>query len=258
MPYAELPGVRLWYSDSGGSGPPVVCMHAAFGTTESWVGQLPAFTAAGYRFIAYDRRNWGRSQDGSTDEQPRTGSEDLQGLLDLLGLDRIHLVGAAAGGVGALEYALAHPERLRSVVIADCIGGVQDPDYLAVQERLRAPEIQALPAELRALSAGYRGTNPEGTQRWLEIEHASRQEPGGRPGQRSPKRLMLALLETLSMPVLVLAGEADLATPPALMRLLAAHIPHCQFATVPEAGHAAFWEQPEIWNRLVLNFIGQH
>jgi len=42
------------------------------------------------------------------------------------------------------------------------------------------------------------------------------------------------------------------------MRMLAAHIPHCQFVTVPEAGHAAFWEQPEVWNRLVLEFLGQH
>jgi pimeloyl-ACP methyl ester carboxylesterase len=58
--------------------------------------------------------------------------------------------------------------------------------------------------------------------------------------------------------VLVLVGEADLLSPPALMRMLAAHIPKCQFATVPEAGHAAFWEQPEVWSRLVLDFLGQH
>jgi pimeloyl-ACP methyl ester carboxylesterase len=56
----------------------------------------------------------------------------------------------------------------------------------------------------------------------------------------------------------VLVGEADLLSPPALMRLLVEHIPHCQFVRVPEAGHAAFWEQPESWNRLVLEFVGQH
>lgn len=258
MPYADLPAIRLWYNDSGGNGEPVVCMHAASGTTESWVAQLSAFTTVGYRFIAYDRRNWGRSQDGSPEEQPRTVSEDLLSLLDLLAIDRIHLIGTAAGGVGALDFALAHPERLRSLVIADCIGGVQDPEYLAVQQRLRPPEIQALPVELRELSAGYRGTNPGGTERWLEIERASRQEPGGRPGQRASDRMTLALVETLSMPVLVLVGEADLVTPPALMRLLAAHVPDCEFATVSEAGHAAFWEQPEIWNRAVLDFVGRH
>jgi pimeloyl-ACP methyl ester carboxylesterase len=70
--------------------------------------------------------------------------------------------------------------------------------------------------------------------------------------------MTLARLETMRVPVLVLVGGADLISPPALMRLLAAPIPRCQFVTVPEAGHAAFWEQPELWNRLVLEFIGQH
>jgi pimeloyl-ACP methyl ester carboxylesterase len=52
-------------------------------------------------------------------------------------------------------------------------------------------------------------------------------------------------------------GEADLLSPPALMRLIAAPIPQCQFVKVSEAGHAAFWEQPEVWNRLVLDFLSQ-
>jgi pimeloyl-ACP methyl ester carboxylesterase len=62
----------------------------------------------------------------------------------------------------------------------------------------------------------------------------------------------------MRVPTLVVVGEADLVTPPALMRMLAAPIPGSRFATVPEAGHAAFWEQPEIWNRIVLAFIGEH
>jgi pimeloyl-ACP methyl ester carboxylesterase len=64
-------------------------------------------------------------------------------------------------------------------------------------------------------------------------------------------------LESMSVPVLALLGGADLLSPPALMRLFAAHIPSCQIASVPEAGHSAFWEQPDTWNRLVLEFIEQ-
>ena len=56
MPYVELPGVHLWYNDAGGTGTPVVFLHAASGTCDSWVYQEPVFTAAGYRCIAYDRR----------------------------------------------------------------------------------------------------------------------------------------------------------------------------------------------------------
>ncbi len=57
---AALPGVRLWYIDSGGSGVPVVFMHAATGSVRNWDNQISAFTDAGYRFIAFDRRGWGR------------------------------------------------------------------------------------------------------------------------------------------------------------------------------------------------------
>ncbi len=258
MPYVELPGVHLWFNDTGGNGVPVVLMHAASGTCESWIYQLPVFTAAGYRCISYDRWGWGRSRPSPTGEQPGYVSDDLHGLADHLGLDRFHVVATAAGGIGGLDYTLTHPERVRSLVVADSIGGVQDPEYLEVQHRLRPPEIQGLPIALREIGASYRGVNPEGTRRWIEIEHMSRQEGTQGTGQRPRSQMTFSQLETIRVPALVLVGEADLVTPPALMRLLAAHIPHCQFATVPEAGHAAFWEQPEIWNRLVLEFIGQH
>ena len=258
MSYVNFPGVHLWYIDSGGDGVPVVFMHAASGTCESWAPQLPAFTSAGYRCITYDRRGWGRSRPDPTGEQPGYVSDDLHRLVDHLGLDHFHIAATAAGGIGALDYALAHPQRVRSLVVADSIGGVQDPEYLEVQHRLRPPEIQALPWELRELSAGYRGINPEGTQRWIAIERNSRLEGAQGAAQQPRNPMTLARLETLQVPTLLLAGEADLVSPPALMRMLAAHIPDCQFATVSEAGHAAHWEQPEIWNRLALAFIGQH
>jgi pimeloyl-ACP methyl ester carboxylesterase len=258
MPHIELPGVHLWYNDTGGSGVPVIFMHAASGTGESWAPQLPAFTGAGYRCITYDRRGWGRSRSDLTAEQPGYVSDDLHHLVERLALGRFHIAATAAGGIGSLDYALTHPKRVRSLVIADSIGGVQDAEYLAVQQRLRPPEIQALPWELRELSAGYRAMNPEGVRRWIEIEHGSR--PAGSQGlvQQPRQPVTFARLETLRVPTLILVGEADLVSPPALMRLLLAHIPHGQFATVPEAGHAAHWEQPEIWNRIVLEFIGQH
>ena len=257
MPYLVLPGVDLWYEDTGGQGTPVIFLHAASGTCESWVHQLPAFTSAGYRCITYDRRTWGRSRPTDPAQQPGFPGDDLHALIGSLSLGRVHLVATAAGGITALDYALAHPERVRSLVAANTIGGVQDADYLELQRRLRPAEIQNLPVELRELGPSYRGTDPEGASRWLEIELASRPY-GTMPAQPLREPITYARLQTMAVPTLVLSGEADLLSPPALMRLLAAHIPSCRFTSLPDAGHAGFWERPQVWNGLVLEFIGRY
>ena len=60
--YADLPGVRLWYTDSGGNGVPLVLLHANTGNADSWQDNIPGFVEAGYRVITFDRRGWGRSR----------------------------------------------------------------------------------------------------------------------------------------------------------------------------------------------------
>ncbi len=255
MPYLELPGVRLWFEDSAGEGVPVIFLHAASGTFESWIYQLPSFTEAGYRCITYDRRGWGRSQPIGTAEQPGCGSLDLHGLVERLGLNRFHLVATAAGGIVALDYALIYPDRVRALVVANTIGGIQGPEYLGVQHRLRPSQIQELPIELRELGPSYRGTNPDGTRRWIEIERSSRQGDTHGLAQEVQRPITFARLATMRAPTLIVSGGADLLSPPALMRMLAAPIPGHQWGSVPEAGHAAFWEDPETWNQLVLDFL---
>ena len=146
--YADLPGVRIWYTDTGGNGIPVVFLHANTGSSANWEHQIPIFTAAGFRFIAYDRRGWGRSvtMPGAA---PGTGADDLRALMQYLKIDRFHLISTAGGGFVALDYALSFPEELRSLVIADSIGGMQDPDYLELSRRLRPPQFDAMSPELR-------------------------------------------------------------------------------------------------------------
>ena len=257
MPYLSIPGVDLWYEDTGGSGTPVVLLHAASGTCECWVHQLPTFTACGYRCISYDRRTWGRSRPTDSGPQPGFAGDDLHALLDALGLDRVHLVGTAAGAIPALDYALSHPERVRSLVVANTIGGVQEADYLDLQRGLRPQQIQDLPVELRELGPSYRGKDPEGAARWLEIDLASR--PYGQiPTQPLRDPITYQRLASMRVPTMALSGEADLLSPPALMRLLADHIPTSRYVSLPDAGHAGFWERPHVWNGLVLEFIGQY
>jgi pimeloyl-ACP methyl ester carboxylesterase len=244
MRVAEVPGVGLRYEDSGGEGsgegPPVVFLHAGSGSSRMWEHQVPDFTGAGYRFIAFDRRAEGASVD------------DLEALAEHLGLDRFHLVGTAAGGIVAVDYALSFPQRLRSLVVANSIVGVQDEEYLELTRRLRpAPEFNAIPADIRELGPSYRAINPVGTERWKELaQHSTPYAPRN--------RITFAALETIRIPTLLLTGDADLYAPPPVLRLFAACFPNCESVVIPECGHSAFWEQPEAFNRAVLDFIAKH
>ncbi|MEO8255985.1 MAG: alpha/beta hydrolase [Acidobacteriota bacterium] len=257
--HADLPGVRIWYTDTGGSGVPVVLLHANTGSSRVWDYQTPAFTARGYRVIAYDRRGFGRSVIDPAGIQPGTGADDLLALLDHLGVNRIHLVGTAGGAFVALDFALSFPERLRSLVVANSIGAVQDEDYLELGRRLRpAPQFNALPPEIRELGPSYRAANPEGTKRWVELEHLSRPEGPTAPAQTMRNRVTFAALEQISTPTLLLTGGADLFAPPPLLKLFSARIKRSESVVVPEAGHSSYWEQPEVFNRAVLTFLRKH
>ena len=255
---ADLPGVRLWYMDSGGRGTPVVFVHAATGSSRVWEYQLPAFASGAYRVVTYDRRGFGRSTVDPAGPQPGTGADDLLALLNHLGLDRVHLVGTAAGGIVALDFALSFPQRLRSLVVANSIGGVQDEDYLELGRRLRPAQFNALPPDVRELGPSYRAANPKGTARWLELESQSRPEGTTPPAQTFRNRLTFSLLETIKTPTLLLTGDADLYAPPAVLQMFAARIRNAESVIVPEVGHSTYWERPEVFNTKVLEFISKH
>ena len=256
--FATLPGRHLWYLDSGGAGTPVVLLHAASGSSLMWERQLPALRSAGYRVIAFDRVGWGKSEldDGA---QPGTAADDLQGLIAQLHVDRFHLVGTAAGGFVAFDYALSFPERLRSVTVANSVGGVQDEEYLALGRRLRpSPQFEALPVEIREVGPAYRASDAAGTARWTEL---SRQSRPGRPlpsPQTFKNRVTFARLETIRVPTLLISGGADMYAPPPVMRLFAARIRGAETLAVADAGHSTFWEQAERFNRSLLAFMARH
>jgi pimeloyl-ACP methyl ester carboxylesterase len=255
--YADVPGARIWYTDTGGKGIPIVLLHAATGSTRAWEHQTGVFTKAGFRVIAYDRRGFGRTV-VTPGAPPGTSADDLQAVLDRLHLDRIHLVSTAAGGFVAFDYALSFPRRLRTLVVANSIGGVQDEDFLQAGRRVRPPSFTAMPAELRELGPSYRFANPEGTERWVALEHANRAEGPAPPAQTMRNRITFAALERIEAPTLLLTGDADMFEPPAVLRLFAARIKQAKAIVVPEAGHSTYWEQPEAFNRAVLDFIRRH
>jgi pimeloyl-ACP methyl ester carboxylesterase len=254
--YAELSGVQLFYVDSGGTGVPVIFLHSATGSARVWEHQAPEFIAAGYRMIAYDRRGFGRTVVREAGAQ--AAADDLEALRSRLDIEKFHLVGTAAGGMVAIDYAQSFPERLRSLVVANSIVGVQDEEFVALGRRLRPPEFASLPPDLRELGPSYRAANPEGTKHWLELESVSRAAGGAPPPQPFKNRTTFASLETIRVPTLLITGGADLYSPPPVYELFAGRIPNSEILILPEVGHAAYWEAPVQFNRAVLEFLRRH
>ena len=253
---AHLPGVELRYVDSGGAGAPVILLHANTGTIESWATQIDALRAASFRVIAFDRRGWGGSHpDPSSGPQPGTVAGDLDALADYLKLDRFDLVGVAGGGFVALDYAAWKPERVGKMIVAATSGQLAEKEMKDFSKRIEFEGFRALPPVHREVGPSYRGGNPEGTKRWMEIEEHAQQK--GAPSQPLRTPNTYAKLETIATPTLVLAGDADMVSPPGMMRIWSRHLKNATFDYVPDAGHSIAWEQPEAFNARMLAFLAK-
>jgi pimeloyl-ACP methyl ester carboxylesterase len=254
--WVDVPGARLWYVDPFPSqGQAVVLVHANTGTSLSWAHQLESFGLAGHRVIAFDRRGWGRSEPRpETGAQPGTFAEDLTGLLDALDLDQVDLVATAGGVFGALDFAAALPQRVRSLVAAASVGAFDEPEIREFTARIRISQLRGdTPPVYREVSAGFRGEHPEATRHWIEIERQARR--AGTVDQDTLAPLTFATIARITAPTLVLAGGADLISPPALMRRWAAHLPRADFEIIAEAGHSIAYEAPKQFDDLVLGFL---
>ena len=171
--FVDVPGAKIYYTDSGGRGVPVVFLHAFTGSTEVWEQQIPAFTSAGYRFIAYERRGFGRTV-ADANSPASTGPDDLLALADHLKIGKFHLVGTAGGGFVALDFVISFPQRVRSFTLLCSQGGIQDQDYRAALKRLAPEGFEKMPESFRELSPSYRVANPEGVERWSGFQSRNR------------------------------------------------------------------------------------
>ena len=252
---ATLPDTTLGYWDTGGTGQPVMFLHPASGSALVWLYQQPVFANAGYRVIAYSRRNYYNS-DSAPESNPGSASVDLQSFVEYLGLNEFHLIGSAAGGSVAADYALSHPERLLSLTVSSNNLAARNGYIAEAAETIKLKEWDDLPRWFRELGPSYRAVNPEGVDKWIELNEKSETGRGAR--QNLVNVVTPEKLESLKVRTLLMTGGADMFTPPSIMRMIARHVPNNELVIVPECGHSPYWEQPEFFNRTVLEFIGRN
>lgn len=252
----DVGDASLPYWDTGGAGVPLVLLHPFAGSLDSWPAQQAAFAAAGFRVIAYSRRGVGSTQPITT---PINHAEDLGRVLDALGIQRAHLVTVAGGATVAADFLISHRDRVVSAVLACSLISFQDPRLLAARKAAApAPSPEGkrpTPAE-RELSRVYRDTNPEGTQRWIDIQQ--RAQSAGLAPTAQTNEVTLEAIAATGVPLLLIAGEYDPLLTPAMLDVVAARLPNAEPHLIRNAGHQAHWEQPEAFNALVLDFLRRH
>ena len=251
MSSARINGIDLHYQ-SYGEGDAIIFAHGAGGNLLSWWQQIPFFSQR-YRCVTFDHRGFGHSLD--VPGGPGAGSfvEDLRGLLDHLGIESAHLVAQSMGGRTMLGFAVSYPHRVKSLVMADTVGGMEVPEVLEQQRLWR--EAHPDPGEIgtRAVSPLFVQRNPNLANLYLQISRTNppRQDPpGGQPGGPGS-----AELARLNVPTLFFVGEDDQISPPQVIEAGARTIPGSRLLRVPEAGHSVYFEKPDIFNFEVLRFI---
>src|SRR5690349_1553135 len=124
--FVECDREQIYY-EAVGSGDALVLSHGLGGNHAIWYQQVPEF-AKHYCVVTWDQRGFGRSTNTANNSGPEAAARDLAAVLDHLKIDRAHLVGQSMGGWAVMGYALAHPERVRSLVLADTLGGIYTPE----------------------------------------------------------------------------------------------------------------------------------
>ena len=261
--HITVEGTSLRYIDEG-RGPPIVFLHGLGASMYAWRKNLAPVAAAGYRVIAFDNRGFGFSGKPATGYDKASYARLTVALLDALHLPDAVLIGHSMGGAIAAEVAIAHPERVRGLVLIGSAGlGAREPPLLRVG---RWPLVGPLLFAFRG-----RGL----TERLLKATYADPRKvsvadvdqyyaPVAEPEYGRSLRAVLrefrfdglaGRLDHIAAPTLVLWGEADRLIPITLGRALAAGIPRAAFLSVPGAGHAVQEEAPDEVNRLLIRFL---
>jgi 2-succinyl-6-hydroxy-2,4-cyclohexadiene-1-carboxylate synthase len=257
----DIRGVRyhvLVEGDPSAEGAAVL-LHGFCGSGEDWAELLPRIRSMGRAAVAIDLAGHGKSQtpdDPARYTMPET-VRDLDAIVTKLGIARADWIGYSMGGRVALHVALAHPERVRSLILESASAGIEDPD--ARGRRRHADDALAVRIEERGIEwfADYWGTLPLFETQW-ELPPATLSALRARRLRNSTSGLAHSLrgmgqgaheyvggrLSELRSDVLFLAGERDLKYVE-VARRSAASVPGARCVVVPGAGHTVHLEAPE-------------
>jgi 3-oxoadipate enol-lactonase len=256
MPRAEINGVGIYYRIDGPHDAPVLVLsHSVLCDHAMWQPQL-AVVEHRYRVLRYDCRGHGRSDVPAAPYSIDGMADDVIGLLDVLGLDRVHFCGLSIGGMVGQSLAVRAPQRVDRLILCNTAMRIGSADLwsaridtvrtsgmaglLSVVERWFTPDFRQRNNEVAARFANTLMTTP--AEGYVGCCHALAEAD------------FTLAVPAVAAPTLVIAGTADVSTPPDDGHRLAAAIPAARYLELP-AAHLSNVEAAQAFNTAVLGFL---
>ena len=267
MKQIQVNGVSLEYAEKG-AGVPVVFSHGGASDLRYWKPQREIF-AKHYRYVSYSHRFHGRGKwPAEGDYSAEAHVADLLAIIQSLGSGPVHLVGFSAAI--ALRATLSEPRLVRSLTIIEpniswlLEGDAEGEKALTWwrEENLRVDAEAAGDGERAAKlwfelvnnrGPGAFDAQPEGLRRmWLDNFGTTR------PTAPPPEPLTCEKLSEIATPTLVLGAEHGMLYSRRIVELLVRCIPHCHLVVVPAVTHFMSYQEPVVFNEVVLDFLANH
>ena len=254
-------GIGINYAVEG-KGPWVVLSHSLACNYSMWDEQASALKGR-YRVLRFDTRGHGGSDAPDGAYSLNILAEDLLGLLDGLDIDEAHFVGLSMGGMIGMTLALAHPGRLRSLVLCDTSSRIP-PEAAPIWEgRIKTATGEGMeplvePTLQRWFTEPFYKSKKAMMKRVGQMIRATK--PAGYVGccHAIPKINLTDRLGAISCPAQIIVGEQDVGTPVAMSRAIHDAIPGSELVIIPSASHLSNLEQPELFNKALLGFLRKH
>ena len=249
-----------------GDGPAVVLLHAGVADRRMWDGVVESVTST-HRTVAYDRRGFGGTP---PQEEEYDQTDDLLAVLEAADVDRATLVGCSQGGKVALDFTLAHPERVAALVlVAPAVGGAPPPDSFppqveALLEELEAAEESEDLDRLNLLEARVwldgvlgEGGRVEGDVRDLFLDMNGLALGAPQLGEEAPAPPAWARLGEVAVPTLLVWGDLDFPHAQERCQRMVELIPDARGRVMPGTAHLPGLEKPEAFALILAEFLSE-
>ena len=264
--YANVNGAKLYY-EIAGEGHPLTLIHGGLVDRRLWEDQFEAFSQH-YRTLRYDVRAFGNSSVPTDGDYSMV--DDLYHLLKFLGIEKTYLMGLSMGGGIAIDFTLAHPDTIDALIpVGAAVSGFEWSDNEETQKlgeiidaALKAGDFEkVVEIENRIWTDGPNRTpdqvDPKVRARVHEMNlHNYSLQTEDTPSPRDQEHPALPQLAEIHAPTLVIIGEEDVAQIKQIADMLVDRIPDAKKAVIPNTAHHPNMEQPEQFNRIVLDFLG--